>query len=56
MSLESLATQFEAADGKRGPENAVKRESKDKGPDKKKLFSDTNSEFDPFDFDKMSNY
>jgi replicative DNA helicase len=57
LSLESLATQFEAVDGKRGPENAVKRESKDKGPDKRKLFSDnTNSEFDPFDFDKMSNY
>ena len=44
-------------DDKRGQTNATSRESKDnKGRDKSKLFAAPNNDFEPFDFDKISNY
>ena len=46
LALESLSTQFEAIDNKRGKENAVAREVKKK---KKKDFNDELND-DPFDF------
>ena len=56
ISLESLASEFEAADDKRGQTNATTRETKDKGRDRKMLFTAPNNDFDPFDFNKTSNY
>ena len=52
VSLESLATKFEAVDDKRGKQNAVERN--DKTPNKKK--SKISGEFEPFDFDKALNF
>src|SRR5699024_737947 len=46
LALESLSTQFEAVDNKRGKENAVTREVKKK---KKRDFNDELND-DPFDF------
>lgn len=55
LSLESLSTQFEAVDDKRGKENAIDREVKEKK--KKKTYVETTyDDFEPFDFDKTSNY
>lgn len=51
VSLESLATKFEAVDDKRGKQNAVERN--DKTPKKKSKIS---GEFEPFDFDKALNF
>lgn len=57
LSLESLASEFESTEDKRGQTNATARESKDKGRDRKTLnFSAPNNDFDPFDFNKTSNY
>lgn len=56
ISIESLASEFEAADDKRGQTNATARETKDKGRDRKMLFTAPNNDFDPFDFNKTSNY
>lgn len=57
LSLESLASEFESTEDKRGQTNATARESKDKGRDRKTLnFSTPNNDFDPFDFNKTSNY
>jgi hypothetical protein len=55
LSLESLSTQFEAIDDKRGKENAINREVKDKK--KKKTYVENDyDDFEPFDFEKTSNY
>ena len=57
LSLESLASEFESTEDKRGQTNATARESKDKGRDRKTLnFSTPSNDFDPFDFNKTSNY
>lgn len=57
LSLESLSTQFEPVDDKRGKENAVKRENKDDEKKKKKTYVSNNIEdFEPFDFEKAYNY
>ena len=57
LSLESLSTQFEAASDKRGKENATNREVKDKDKKKKKSYVQNEYEdFEPFDFNKASNY
>ena len=52
VSLESLATKFEAVDDKRGKQNAIERS--EKGSSKKK--SKMSGEFEPFDFDKALNF
>lgn len=49
LSLESLATQFEPVEDKRGKKNAIDRSSK-----KKK--EEENMEFSPFDFEKSNNF
>ena len=60
ISLESMSTQFEAADSKRGKTNAVERETRDgdqKPKDEpKKKKSSFDEEFEPFDFDKAANF
>lgn len=62
LSLESLSTKFEAVDSKRGKTNAVERETKEevnkenKDESKKKKQSSFDEEFEPFDFDKASNF
>lgn len=56
LSLESLSTQFEAVDDKRGKENAIDRENKDKKKKKNYVENSTYDDFEPFDFDKTSNY
>lgn len=57
LSLESLASEFEATDDKRGQTNATTRETKEKGRDRKTLnFSTPSNDFDPFDFNRTSNY
>jgi hypothetical protein len=58
LSLESLSTKFEAVDNKRGKTNAVERETKETNtkevqPKKNSSFDE---EFEPFDFDKASNF
>lgn len=59
VSLESLATQFEGVDEKRGKQNAVNRDSKDDGNKKKKkkqlAFGDPD-EFDVFSEDTAINF
>ena len=59
LSLESLSTQFEAVDDKRGRTNAINRETKEpeKNNKKKKQYvNNYDDDFEPFDFDKSSNY
>jgi hypothetical protein len=57
LSLESLASEFEATDDKRGQTNATTRETKEKGRDRKTLnFATPSNDFDPFDFNRTSNY
>lgn len=56
LSLESLATKFEAVDNKRGKTNAVERESKDQIKDDNKKKSSFDEDFEPFDFDKAANF
>lgn len=51
LALESLSTQFEAVDNKRGKENATTREVKDKKKKKKDGLNEI-EDFDPFDFEK----
>lgn len=51
LALESLSTQFEAVDNKRGKENATTREVKDKKKKKKDGINEI-EDFDPFDFEK----
>jgi hypothetical protein len=51
LSLESLATKFEPVEDKRGKKNAIEREDNSK---KKKDNEDLS--FEPFDFDKSSQY
>lgn len=55
VSLESLATQFEAVDDKRGKKNAVEREDKSKKKNKD-IFNDDPNDFEPFNFSKTNNY
>ena len=54
LALESLGTQFEAAEDKRGKTNAIERENKDKK--KNYVESESFDDFEPFDFDKSSNF
>ena len=54
LSLESLSTQFEAVDDKRGKENAISRENKDNKKKKSQYVNIEEDEFEPFDFDKSS--
>ena len=49
LALESLATQFEPVEEKRGKKNAIEREGQ---PKKKK---DVINEMEPFDFNKVFN-
>ena len=53
LSLESLATQFEAVDDKRGKKNVVEREEV---PKKKKKNEDPLDSFNPFDMNTAVNY
>lgn len=54
LSLESLATQFEAVDDKRGKKNVVEREE---APKKKKKNEDFSTDmFNPFDMDTAVNF
>lgn len=55
VSLESLSTKFEPMDEKRGKQNAVEREEINT-KEKKKKKSSISDEFEPFDFDKASNF
>lgn len=55
LSLESLSTQFEAVDDKRGKENAIKRGFKeDEKKKKKKYVEDEMEDFEPFDFNRST--
>ena len=56
LALESLGTQFEAAEDKRGKTNAIERENKDKKKKKNYVESESFDDFEPFDFDKSSNF
>ena len=60
LALESLATQFAPTEDKRGATNATNRSSKDKSYDinkkDKSVFDDPDLGFEPFNFDKISNY
>ena len=53
LSLESLATQFEPVEDKKGKQNAIERESKKKNKSKNTL---DDYGYEPFDFDNVSNY
>ena len=53
LALESLATQFQPVEDKRGKQNAVERSSKTK---KKEKSFNNEMDFEPFDFDVTSNY
>lgn len=54
LSLESLATQFEPVDDKRGKKNAVERE--DKSKKKKTVDEESPEDFEPFSFEKGMNF
>lgn len=51
VSLESLATKFEPVEDKRGKKNAMER-----GENPKKKKENEDLDFEPFDFDKTSNF
>ena len=53
LSLESLATQFEAVEDKRGKKNVVEREEV---PKKKKKNNEVLDAFNPFDLDTSVNF
>lgn len=53
VSLESLATQFEPVEDKKGKQNAIERESKKKNKSKNVL---DDFAFEPFDFENTSNF
>jgi hypothetical protein len=51
ISTTSIASKFESVESKRGKTNAIEREEK---PKKNK--KNNNDEFEPFDFDKATNF
>ena len=55
LALESLATQFSATEDKRGATNATERKSKE-SKKKKGVFDNDEMDFEPFNFEKTSNF
>ena len=53
LSLESLATQFDPVEDKKGKQNAIERESKKRNKSNNAL---DDFGFEPFDFETSSNY
>lgn len=54
LSLESLSTQFEPVENKKGKQNAMERSNNKKSSKGKNILNDLG--FEPFDFENSSNF